>query len=249
MKTSSLILASLLIVVPLIISQKEQLGLGKDIVWSAGRAVIQLFIVGYLLNFIFGLEHPTYMILLVLIMIFNAAYNAKKKAPYIKNALAISFFSILVGASITSGVLVLSGTLAFEANEIIPTSGMIISNAMVAIGLSYRNMQNSFREKREEIEVKLALGAEVKQASKAIMKESIKVGMMPTIDSAKTLGIVSLPGMMTGLILGGASPIIAVKFQMMVTFMLLSATSIATMICTYLSYQSFFNERKQLKRI
>jgi putative ABC transport system permease protein len=70
---------------------------------------------------------------------------------------------------------------------------------------------------------------------------------MPTIDSAKTLGIVSLPGTMTGLILGGASPLMAIKFQIMVTFMILSSASISTMISTYLSYKSFFNKRQQLK--
>ena len=72
---------------------------------------------------------------------------------------------------------------------------------------------------------------------------------MPTIDSAKTLGIVSLPGMMTGLILAGSSPVVAVKFQIMVTFMILSSSSIATIIATYLSYKKFFNDRMQLKSI
>ena len=70
--------------------------------------------------------------------------------------------------------------------------------------------------------------------------------MLPTIDSAKTLGIVSLPGMMTGLILAGTSPVEAIKYQIMVTFMLLSTTSIASFIACYLSYKGFFNERKQL---
>ena len=70
--------------------------------------------------------------------------------------------------------------------------------------------------------------------------------MLPTIDSAKTLGIVSLPGMMTGLILAGTSPLEAIKFQIMVTFMLLSTTSISSFIACYLSYRSFFNDRKQL---
>lgn len=70
--------------------------------------------------------------------------------------------------------------------------------------------------------------------------------MVPTIDSAKTLGIVTLPGMMTGLILAGTAPIQAVKYQMMVTFMLLSTTSIASFIATYLAYRSFLNNKKQL---
>jgi putative ABC transport system permease protein len=70
--------------------------------------------------------------------------------------------------------------------------------------------------------------------------------MLPTIDSAKTLGIVALPGMMTGLILAGTSPVQAIKYQIMVTFMMLSTTSIASFIACYLSYKGFFNKRKQL---
>jgi putative ABC transport system permease protein len=73
--------------------------------------------------------------------------------------------------------------------------------------------------------------------------------MLPTIDSAKTLGIVSLPGMMTGLILAGTSPVEAIKYQIMVTFMLLSTTSISSFIACYLSYKSFFNIRKQLVQV
>ncbi len=69
------------------------------------------------------------------------------------------------------------------------------------------------------------------------------------MNSAKTLGIVSLPGMMTGLILGGASPIVAIKYQIMVTFMILSSAAISTLICVYMGYKSFFNKRMQINLI
>ena len=123
---------------------------------------------------------------------------------------------------------------------------MIVSNAMVALGLCYKQISSDFKNKREEIETKLSLGADILPASIGIIRESIKTGMLPTIDSAKTLGIVSLPGMMTGLILAGASPVEAIKYQIMVTFMLLSTTSISSFIACYLSYRGFFNKRKQL---
>jgi putative ABC transport system permease protein len=118
---------------------------------------------------------------------------------------------------------------------------------MISLGLSFRQMKLNFKNKRDEIETKLSLGADIYQSSMNIIKDSIRVGMMPTIDSAKTLGIVALPGMMTGLILAGTSPISAVKYQIIVTFMLLSATSISSFTACYLSYRKFFNNRKQLK--
>ncbi|MGL5346660.1 MAG: ABC transporter permease [Peptostreptococcaceae bacterium] len=242
----SLVIASVLLVIPVFISYKEKLELEKEIVVSMLRAIIQLIFVGYILDFVFGLENTIFTMILVVIMIFNAALNTKKRGEGIKNVVLISFISLIIGTSITLSVLVFSGAIRFVPNEIIPVAGMVVSNSMVAIGLSYRNLNTSFRSRINEVEVKLSLGSDIKEASKNIIRESVKVSIMPTIDSAKTLGIVSLPGMMTGLILGGASPLLAIKFQIMVTFMIISSTSISSMIATYISYKHFFNERKQL---
>lgn len=247
MDIMSLIIASVLILIPIFISYKEHLGLEKEIIIAMGRAIIQLIIVGYILDIIFGVEKPIFTIGLVLIMIINAANNTKKRGEGINNVVKISFISILVGATITMSVLIFSGAIEFVPNEIIPVAGMIVSNSMIAIGLSYKNLINCFKNRRAEVEVKLSLGADVNEASKEMIRESIKMSMLPTIDSAKTLGIVALPGMMTGLILAGASPLTAIKFQIMVTFMILSSSSISTMMATYLCYKDFFNERKQLK--
>lgn len=246
MDTISLIIASALILIPIGISYKEHLGLEKEIIVSILRAIVQLIIVGYILDVIFGLEKPIFTIILVLIMIVNASLNTKKRGEGISNVVFISFIAMLAGTFITISVLILSGSIKLVPNEIIPIAGMVVSNSMVAIGLSYRNINNCFRNRREEVEVKLSLGADISEASKEILRESIKIAIIPTIDSAKTLGIVSLPGMMTGLILAGTSPLVAIKFQIMVTFMILSSSTIATLIATYLCYKDFFNERKQL---
>lgn len=249
MKTEALILSSVLIMVPIIISYKEKLELNRDIIVSMLRAVVQLLAVGYVLDVIFGLDKLIYTVILVLVMIINAAINTKKKGFTIESQVFISFVSISVATIITLGILISSKAIGYTPNEVIPVAGMIISNSMVAIGLSYRNLINNFKNNSIAVEVKLSLGASIKEASDEIIRESIKISIMPTIDSAKTLGIVSLPGMMTGLILAGASPLVAVKFQIMVTFMILSSSSIATIMATYLSYKKFFNKRKQLKQI
>lgn len=246
MNTTSLLIASSLVVVPLLFSYFQKLKLGKEIIVSVIRAIVQLVIVGYLLNYIFGLKNPMFTTLLLLFMTFNAAYNAAKRGKTIKNGLLISFIAIGIGAVITLSILVFSGAIKYEPYQVIPVSGMVISNAMVALGLCYRQLTSNFKNKREEVETKLSLGADILPSSIEIIRDSIKTGMLPTIDSAKTLGIVSLPGMMTGLILAGTSPVEAIKYQIMVTFMLLSTTSISSFIACYLSYRGFFNRRKQL---
>jgi len=246
MNTSSLLISSSLVLVAVWFSYFQKLKLEKEIIISVIRAIVQLVIVGYLLNYIFGLKNPLFTTLLLLFMAFNAAYNAAKRGKAIKNGLLISFISISVGATITLSILVLSGAIKYDPYQVIPVSGMIISNAMVALGLCYREMTLDFKNKREEIETKLSLGADILPSSIEMIRHSIKTGMLPTIDSAKTLGIVSLPGMMTGLILAGISPVEAIKYQIMVTFMLLSTTSLSSFLACYLSYKCFFNKRKQL---
>ena len=243
---ASLLMASSLVLVSLLFSYFQKLRLEKETLISVIRAVIQLFAVGYVLQFIFRLRNPAVTTLIVLFMIFNAAFNAAKRGKGIKNGILISFLSILVGAGATLSVLVLSGAVRYEANQIIPISGMIISNAMVAIGLCYRQLTGDFKSRRSEVEIKLSLGADLLPASMDILRDSIRTGMVPTIDSTKTLGIVSLPGMMTGLILAGTSPLMAIRYQIMVTFMLLSTTAISSFMACFLSYRTFFNERKQL---
>ncbi|HOJ10662.1 MAG TPA: iron export ABC transporter permease subunit FetB [Clostridiales bacterium] len=243
---TSLLIVSTLVMVSLFFSYWQKLKLEKETIISVVRAVIQLIAVGYILEYVFGYKNPVFTTLLLLFMTFNAAYNAAKRGKAIKNGLLISFLSILTGTLVTLTILILSKAVQYEPYQIIPVSGMIISNSMVALGLCYKQMTSDFKDKREEVETKLSLGADILPSSIEIIRNSIKTGMLPTIDSAKTLGIVSLPGMMTGLILAGTPPLEAIKYQIMVTFMLLSTTSISSFIACYLSYRGFFNSRKQL---
>jgi len=243
---TSLLIVSSLVIITLVFSYSQKLKLEKEIIFSAIRAVVQLVAVGYVLEYIFGFKSPIFTTLLLLFMTFNASYNAAKRGKAIKHGIMISFLSIISGTIVTLTILIISKIIAYEPFQIIPISGMIISNSMVALGLCYKQISSDFKNKREEIETKLSLGADILPSSIGIIRDSIKTGMLPTIDSAKTLGIVSLPGMMTGLILAGVSPVEAIKYQIMVTFMLLSTTSISSFIACYLSYRSFFNSKKQL---
>lgn len=249
---TSLFLAAMLVLVALGISLWQKLGLDRDIVIGVVRAVVQLFIVGYLLKYIFRVNNLWLTLAMMGFIIFNAAWNAKKRGPGIDHALAISLLAIsllaiFVSTGVTLGVLVLSGAIKFVPSQMIPISGMIASNSMVAIGLAYRSLNSQFHDQRQGVLERLALGAGLLDASIAIVREAIRTGMSPTIDSAKTVGLVSLPGMMSGLIFAGVDPVRAIKYQIMVTFMLLSATSLGSIIACYLAYRNFYNEQKQLK--
>ncbi|MFB9768814.1 ABC transporter permease [Lactiplantibacillus modestisalitolerans] len=244
---TSLFLAAMLVLVALGISLWQKLGLDKDIVVGVLRAIVQLVIVGYVLKYIFRIDNVWLTLAMIGFIIFNAAWNAKKRGAGIPHALPISLLAILISTGVTLGVLILAGAIKLIPSQVIPISGMIASNSMVAIGLAYRSLNTQFRDQRQAVLERLALGANLLDASITIVREAIRTGMAPTIDSAKTVGLVSLPGMMSGLIFAGVDPVRAIKYQIMVTFMLLSATSLGAIIACYLAYRNFYNERKQLK--
>mgnify|MGYP003584904467 FL=1 len=242
----SLFLALSLVLVALIISSKEKLGLTKDIIASVLRTIVQLTVVGYLLYYIFDVDNIFLTLAMVLIIVYNASRQADKRNPNHKKRFHQSFLAIFLATGLTLTVLILSGAIQFLPSQIIPITGMIASNSMVAIGLCYREMNSLFRDQRQQVLEKLALGAPVQLASASIVRQSIRTAMQPTIDSAKTVGLVSLPGMMSGLIFAGVNPIFAIKYQIMVMFMLLSATSLGAVIAAYFAYRTYFNNRAQL---
>ena len=243
----SLGLALILVLIALLVSKKEKLGLEKDIVWSIARAIVQLIIVGYVLKYIFDLNNRWLTVVMVLFICINAALNARKRSRNIGNAFLLSFIAITVSTTLTLVILVLSGSIEFMPMQVIPISGMIAGNAMVAVGLCYSNLNQRFTDNRQKIQEMLSLGASIKIASGRLIRDSIRAAMIPTVDAAKTVGLVSLPGMMSGLIFAGIDPVKAIKYQIMVTFMLLGTASISTIIAGYLAYRRFYTARAQLR--
>lgn len=248
MSNLSLALTFSLVAVALVISYKEKIGLEKEIVIGSIRAVLQLSAIGFVLKYIFALDNVWFTSLILLFMIYNASLVAAKRGAGITKVQIISFAAILMGLVITLGGLLGFHVLSYQPSEVIPVSGMVVGNSMVALGLLYRNLTTLFLDKREEIEVKLCLGASPYEAAKNLIRSSIKTAMLPTVDSMKTVGIVQLPGMMTGLILAGAAPELAIKYQIMVVFMLTGAVAISAFVASYFAYRGFYNNKAQLIR-
>ncbi|QUG76722.1 iron export ABC transporter permease subunit FetB [Erwinia sp. E602] len=243
----SLLLALGLVLIALVVSRKERLGLEKDIVWSVARAIVQLTLIGYVLKFIFDLNNNVLTVLMVLFICVNAALNAKKRSKAIDRGFLISFIAITTGTTLTLTILVSSGAIAFLPMQVIPVCGMIAGNAMVAVGLCFTSLNQRFHDNRQQVEEMLSLGASARLASGSIVRGSIRAAMIPSIDAAKTVGLVSLPGMMSGLIFAGIDPVKAIRYQMMVTFMLIGTASLATIIAAYLAARRFYTARVQLK--
>lgn len=247
MSNTALGLTALLLVIPIIISYKEGLHIIKDLIVATLRAVVQLIILGFLLHYIFKINDKWLLVLCVFVIIVNASWNTiSRSSPVMHHVFLISFVAIFVGTALPLVGTIATGAIQFTANEVIPIGGMLANNGLIAINLAYQNLDRAFVQDGTNIESKLSLAATTKLASKGAIRESIRLAIVPTIDSVKTYGLVSIPGMMTGLIIGGVPPLQAIKFQLLVVFIHTTATIISALIATYLSYGQFFNARHQL---
>ncbi|HDE7158767.1 TPA: iron export ABC transporter permease subunit FetB [Staphylococcus aureus] len=247
MSNTALGLTALLLVIPIIISYKEGLHIIKDLIVATLRAVVQLIILGFLLHYIFKINDKWLLVLCVFVIIVNASWNTiSRSSPVMHHVFLISFVAIFVGTALPLAGTIATGAIQFTANEVIPIGGMLANNGLIAINLAYQNLDRVFVQDGTNIESKLSLAATPKLASKGAIRESIRLAIVPTIDSVKTYGLVSIPGMMTGLIIGGVPPLQAIKFQLLVVFIHTTATIMSALIATYLSYGQFFNARHQL---
>ncbi|HFE6581721.1 TPA: iron export ABC transporter permease subunit FetB [Staphylococcus aureus] len=250
MSNTALGLTALLLVIPIIISYKEGLHIIKDLIVATLRAVVQLIILGFLLHYIFKINDKWLLVLCVFVIIVNASWNTiSRSSPVMHHVFLISFVAIFVGTALPLAGTIATGAIQFTANEVIPIGGMLANNGLIAINLAYQNLDRAFVQDGTNIESKLSLAATPKLASKGAIRESIRLAIVPTIDSVKTYGLVSIPGMMTGLIIGGVPPLQAIKFQLLVVFIHTTATIMSALIATYLSYGQFFNARHQLVAI
>ncbi|MGE5576204.1 MAG: ABC transporter permease [Syntrophothermus sp.] len=246
MSMVALAMALSLVGVSIVISANQRLVLEKEIMIGTIRAFIQLMAIGYVLKFIFDLRQWPYVLLMLAVMITVAGINAAKRGKGIPHVFWLVTGSIAFGAAVTLGVLVGLRIIRFEPWFVIPIGGMIIGNAMVASGLVLNRIQSEIAARRQEIRAALALGATARQAVDPALKAAIKAGMLPTIDSMKVVGLVQLPGMMTGQIIAGASPLQAVRYQIMVAYMLTAATAVTCVTLGLVVYRKFFTAHHQL---
>ena len=246
---SNLALLSTLIFVAfaIILSRWQKVGLEKDIVTGTIRAAIQLIAVGYILQTIFELRSWVLIIAMLSVMITVAVLNARKKGkgfPGISWRIAIS---ISLTEILTMGLLISLKIIESTPQNIIPISGMIIGNGMVVSGLFLNRLQSEIDTRKEEIKVYLALGAASKQAISPVLRSTVKASILPTIDGLKTVGLVQLPGMMTGMIVAGADPIEAVRYQILIMYSFTSSAAITAIIMGMLTHGIIFTKAHQFK--
>jgi len=229
------------------ISRWQRVALERDMLVAVVRAFAQLIAIGYALDLIFASQNPLWILLVVGIMVSIAGYTAGRRGANIPRSKMVAAASVSVGAVLTLGLLIGLRIFPFEPQFIIPIAGMIVGNTMVVTGLVMSRLRDDLKLQRAQIEAALALGATSRQASGEQLRRALATGMTPIVDNTKTVGLISLPGAMTGMILAGASPLEAVQLQLIVMYMLVGAGAFSGLTAVFLTYPQFFSKAHQLK--
>ncbi|WP_443564632.1 ABC transporter permease [Psychrobacter celer] len=242
-------LASSLILIVLMVSWRLRLHLTKTLLMAALRTVVQLSFIGLILAWVFAREQWYEVLSILTIMTLIAGSAAKNrvkrryKGLFIDTLLAVSVSAVLVTA--IAILVVLEVQPWYTPQFVIPILGLILGNSLTAISLTSNQLINAFYEQQARIEMMLSLSATPFEAVHEQIRTAIINGMTPTLNSMLVVGVVSLPGMMTGQILAGADPTQAIRYQIVTMFLICVSSTLGCTISALLTYRRFFNKNQQ----
>ena len=185
---------------------------------------------------------------MIVAMLVFAAVTSARRSRQLPGSLTLMLVAIGGSTVITLGLMLVLGIIPTGARYVIPIGGMIVGNSMNVASVTAVRLLEDARGRRAQIEAALALGASPRQSTQSLVRRAVRLAMVPVIDSTKTMGIVFLPGAMTGMILAGANPLDAVRLQVVVMFMLLAAVSLTATLVAWLGPGRLFTPNQQLRR-
>lgn len=225
-----LVFAMLMVCAAAVISMAMKLGVGKSLVWNSIRSLVQLLAMGVVIEYVIKLNNAWITIGLICLMVLAATeitMNRAKGAPsgmvgIVLLSLAITMLLML---TLVTEVIIRPKNWALP-ELIIPLTGMLLGNAVSTLALGMSRFFDSMRERANDIQTMLALGALPWEAARPSIRSSVRLGLLPTIAKLETAGIVTIPGMMSGQIISGENPFEAAKYQ----FVLLTAIAALTLV-------------------
>ncbi len=244
--TAELALATGLVLVSGLLALRFRLGLTRQLLVATIRTYLQLLALGLVLRWVF--QHAgAWIVLGILALMIAVAVQTilgRLQNRGIHLLLGTGGGVIVSGVTVTFAVtgLVIRIEPWYEARYILPIAGMVLGNAMNGIALSMERLFGEFQVRREEVLLRLTLGATAWEASFPLVQGAFRAGMIPTINSMATVGIVAIPGMMTGQVLAGVDPLTAAKYQIVVMLMISAATAIGIIVSLTLAYRQAFDE-------
>ena len=238
----------LLLIIVLLIMKKSKINQTKLLIIASVRMTDQLVIVGYILQYIIGNPKPIFTVAFLIVMImFSIDRVIRRRKDLNKN------FKLAIGASLSfGGLLVLFFFVAIVVKKsilnpqyTIPLAGMIIGNAMTGINIGIKTFMDSISKEKSKINTLLNLGVEPKEILRPFANNALETALIPTLNSMVGMGIIFLPGMMTGQILSGTVPTTAIMYQIAIMIAICTSVCITVFLSLNLGYKSLYNHRKQ----
>jgi putative ABC transport system permease protein len=247
-----LLLASGFIAVAILLSRRSRLGLARNLSWGAARGAAQLIAVGYVLLLLFAHERPWWVLLLLSVMVVAAALTAARRVDlgpprvvlFPRALVAIGCGALLAVVPVFAAIVPLHPW--YEARYLVPISGMMLSNAMNVVAQVFERVFAAASSEADQIEALLSLGATPRQALERQTRAAVRAALLPTINGLLTVGLVALPGMMTGQILSGTAPVQAVRYQIVILYQLVAVAAVSGFLAATFARRLLFSPRAQL---
>ncbi len=246
-------IAALLILALAGLSFVLKLGLANSLFIAAIRTVVQLLLIGLVLKELFAHVNLLLISILSLVMLLIAGREVMARQQRRFGGLwgyglgTLSMFVSSFTLTVYALVVVIGTEPWYTPQYAIPLLGMMLGNTMTGVALALDKLTTQAWQQRNEIEARLILGQDWKAAIGDITKDSVRIGMLPMINAMAAAGIVSLPGMMTGQILSGTEPMEAVKYQILIMFLITAGTGFATILATWIGARHLFDDRQRLR--
>lgn len=245
-----ILFASLLVVVQALLSLVLKLGLGSKLLLSSLRAGIQLSLVGILLHWVFKSQSILVFALVITSMILVGSQTSMSRIQLRYSGLWLDcFFSLGINSLFVllyALVFVIRPSSGYRPQEMIPLAGMLIGNSLSGITLSLDQFTSQLHHRREEVETWLSYGATRWEAVQDLIRDSVRTGMTPILSSMSVAGIVSLPGALTGQLLAGEDPSRAVRYQIIILFLLLCVTFLGSISVILFAFRRLMSRNHQV---
>jgi len=223
----------------------------RDLFWAGLRMFAQLLLVGYMLHLVFSLEKALPVLLILIVMLGFAIQTigarVQVKMPRFYRVVGTAILFGCGGMTFFFCTLVIGLNPWYDPRYLIPLAGMVIGNSMTGASLAVERLSAEFRERHDEIETVLCLGGSVQRAAEPAVSSAFRAALIPSINAMAAMGLVFLPGMMTGQILSGTAPLVAVKYQIAIMCVITGSVALTTFLILRLGYRSYFTPFESLR--
>jgi putative ABC transport system permease protein len=239
----------LLLLIVLLIMKRCKINQAKLLVVASIKMTVQLVLSGLVLTYIFKNPHPLFVVAYVGLMVVFSVHRVLSQNPGLNRR----FQCVIAGSMVLSGLFVLLyfvcvvvGESIFNPQYVIPISGMIMGNTMTGVSLGVKAFRESLDGQRDKIQALLCFGASPQKILLPFVRQSLETAMLPTLNSMIGMGVVSLPGMMTGQILSGTLPTTAILYQIAIMIAICTVVTAASFGALYLGYRTMFDKKDQI---